>query len=87
MGFHKVSDEWKKKESKKKVTEEGETSRPILEASPEPPTRSTSSVPEQPAYPAPSSKIQMNEEQIRKIASLVAEELRGHILQDQSIAT
>ena len=77
MGFHKVNGEWTKKESKKKTNDEGETSRQILEVSPAVPTRSTSSIPVQ---PAPSFLIQINEEQMRKIANIVAKELRGHIL-------
>ena len=79
MGFHKISGEWTKKEIKKKTTDEGETSRQISKVSPASPARSSSSIPEQPAQPAPSSLIQMNDEQMRKIANLVAEELRGNI--------
>ena len=84
MGYNKVSGQWKRKENKQKTTDDGEPSRPIPEASLESPTRSTSLVPDQPMQPSPSSSIQLNEDQMRRIASLVADELRGHILHEQS---
>ena len=80
MGFHKASGEWTRKESKKKIIVEGETSRQISEVSPTSPTRSTSSIFGQPTQPASFSSVQMIDEHMRKIANLVAKELRGHIL-------
>ena len=39
MGFRKVSDEWIRRDDKKKASEEGEPSRIIPEAAPPSPTR------------------------------------------------
>ena len=79
MGFHKVSGKWKRKDDKKKYTEEGERSRTVLEAAPASPTRSIFLAPEQPTQHAPSSSIQLSDKQMRKIAHLAAKELKETI--------
>ena len=72
MRFHKVSGKWIRRDDKKKASEEGEPSRIVPEAASASPTRSISLAPEQTTQSTPSSSIQLSEEQIRRIAHLIA---------------
>ena len=62
MGFHKVSDEWIRRDNKKKASEKDELSRTVPEATPTSPTRSISPAPEVTTQCAPSSSIQPSKE-------------------------
>ena len=78
MGCKKQNDKWVKKG-------EGRCTEGVDSTIPESPcTRPIS--PAQPQEPSTSNDVfQLSDDQLQKITSLVAEELRGHIIQDKSI--
>ena len=82
MGFHKMRGEWTRKDDKQKGLEEDESGRTILEDTPHSPTRPLSPIPEASTQTAPPSFIQLNEDQMRRIAHFVAEELKQSIQEE-----
>ena len=66
-------------DTKRKATDDGESSRPSVS-----PLRVASPPPTHSAPPMPSSIIQLEDDQIRKISSQVAEELRIQHSMDQT---
>ena len=82
MGFYKIRSEWIRRDDEQKGPEEGEPSRTISEDTPPSPTRPLSPTLEASTQSIPSSSIQLNEDQMRRIAHFVAMELKQSIKEE-----